>query len=52
MKRVLIFIITLPLLAILIPAKAQNQNEAMQQAMAPLPNDPAVRVGHLENGLT
>ena len=52
MKRVLIFIITLPLLAFFFPAKAQDQNEAMQQAMAPLPNDPAVRVGHLENGLT
>ena len=52
MKRVLIFLITLPILAICFPAKAQDQNEAMQQAMAPLPNDPAVRVGHLENGLT
>ena len=52
MKRFLIVIFVLPLLVVFIPAKAQNQNEAMQQAMAPLPNDPAVRVGHLENGLT
>ena len=52
MKRFLIVIFLLPLLVVVIPAKAQNQNEAMQQAMAPLPNDPAVRVGHLENGLT
>ena len=52
MKRFLIVIFLLPLLVVVIPAKAQNQNEAMQQAMAPLPNDPAVRTGHLENGLT
>ena len=35
-----------------IPAVAQNQEDAMQQMMASLPNDPAVRVGHLDNGLT
>ena len=52
MKRFLIVIFTLPILAVLIPARAQNQAEAAQQAMAPLPNDPAVRVGHLDNGLT
>ena len=52
MKRFLIVVFILPLLVVFIPAKAQNQGEAMQQAMAPLPNDPAVRVGHLENGLT
>ena len=52
MKRILIVIFTLPLLAFFIPAKAQNQDGAAQQAMASLPNDPAVRVGHLENGLT
>ena len=52
MKRFLIVIFLLPLLVVVIPAKAQNQEQAMQQAMAPLPNDPAVRVGHLENGLT
>ena len=53
MKRFLIFISLLPLLMVVfIPAKAQNQEEAMQQMMAPLPNDPAVRIGHLDNGLT
>ena len=52
MKRFLIVIFVLPLLVVIIPAKAQEQNQAAQQAMAPLPNDPAVRVGHLENGLT
>jgi zinc protease len=51
MKRLLIVLAALPLLAVL-PARAQSQEEAMQQAMAPLPNDPAVRVGHLDNGLT
>ena len=53
LKRFLIVIAFLPLL-IVIPVKAQNQNQeqAMQQMMAALPNDPAVRVGHLENGLT
>ena len=52
MKRFLIAIAVLPLLAV-IPARAQqDQQQAMQQAMAPLPNDPAVRVGHLDNGLT
>ena len=53
MKRFLIVFFFLPLLVIVIPAKAQNpQEEAMQQAMAALPNDPEVRVGHLDNGLT
>lgn len=52
MKRFLIALAFLPLLAV-IPARAQQeQQQAMQQAMAPLPNDPAVRVGHLDNGLT
>ena len=52
MKRFLIALALLPLLAVT-PARAQqDQQQAMQQAMAPLPNDPAVRVGHLDNGLT
>ena len=57
LKRFLIVVAFLPML-IVIPVKAQNQNQnqnqeqAMQQMMAALPNDPAVRVGHLENGLT
>ena len=51
MKRFLTVIAFLPLL-FAIPAAAQTQEEAMQQMMAALPNDPAVRVGHLENGLT
>ena len=50
MKRFFIAIAALSLLAG-IPAVAQTQEEAMQQMMAPLPNDPAVRVGHLDNGL-
>ena len=51
MKRLLILSALLPLLAAF-PAAAQSQEEAMQQAMAALPNDPAVRIGHLDNGLT
>ena len=51
MKRILIISALLPLLATF-PAAAQSQEEAMQQAMAALPNDPAVRIGHLDNGLT
>jgi hypothetical protein len=52
MKKYLIALALLPLVAA-IPAHAQQeQQQAMQQAMAPLPNDPAVRVGHLDNGLT
>ena len=50
MKRILIAFAALSLLAV--GARAQGQEEMMQQMMAPLPNDPAVRVGHLENGLT
>ena len=51
MKRILITLAAFALVAG-IPAAAQNQEEAMQQMMAALPNDPAVRVGHLDNGLT
>ena len=51
MKRFFIAFAAFALLAGL-PAAAQNQEEAMQQMMAALPNDPAVRVGHLDNGLT
>ena len=51
MKRNLILFALLPLLAVF-SARAQSQQEAMQQAMAALPNDPAVRIGHLDNGLT
>ncbi len=51
MKRYLILFALLPLLAVF-SAQAQSQQEAMQQAMAALPNDPAVRIGHLDNGLT
>ena len=53
MKKFLIVIFLFPLMLVFIPARAQqDQPQAAQQAMAPLPNDPAVRVGHLENGLT
>ena len=53
MKRFLIVFCLFPLMLVVIPARAQqDQQQAMQQAMAPLPNDPAVRVGHLDNGLT
>ena len=51
MKKILIVLASCALLCGL-PARAQNQEEAMQQMMAALPNDPAVRVGHLDNGLT
>jgi len=51
MKRFVLAFAAFALLAGL-PAAAQNQEEAMQQMMASLPNDPAVRVGHLDNGLT
>ncbi|MBQ9192750.1 MAG: insulinase family protein [Bacteroidales bacterium] len=51
MKRYLILFAFLPFLAAF-TAQAQSQEEAMQQAMAALPNDPAVRIGHLDNGLT
>ena len=50
MKR---FFITLAAFALAAgTAFAQNPEQAPQQAMAALPNDPAVRVGHLDNGLT
>ena len=51
MKKILIAIASFALF-IGLPAAAQNQEQAMQQLMAALPNDPAVRVGHLDNGLT
>ena len=51
MKRFFIALAALSLLAAF-PAGAQSQEEAMQQMMAPLPNDPAIRIGHLDNGLT
>ena len=51
MKRFILAFAAFALLAGL-PAAAQTQEEAMQQMMASLPNDPAVRVGHLDNGLT
>ena len=52
MKKFLLALAVLPMLAV-IPARAQqDEQQAMQQAMAALPNDPAVRVGHLDNGLT
>ena len=50
MKR---FFITLAAFALTAGmALAQTPEQTAQQAMAKLPNDPAVRVGHLENGLT
>jgi zinc protease len=52
-KRFIVVLLLFPLLVLFIPARAQqDQQQAMQQAMQPLPNDPAVRVGHLDNGLT
>ena len=50
MKRFFITLVTFALTAGM--ALAQNPEQGAQQAMAQLPNDPAVRVGHLENGLT
>ena len=50
MKRIFITLATFALTAGL--ALAQNPEQAAPQAMAQLPNDPAVRVGHLDNGLT
>ena len=53
MKKFLLVFCLFPLMLAIIPARAQqDQQQAMQQAMASLPNDPAVRVGHLDNGLT
>ena len=52
MKKFLIVFLIFPLLLVVIPTRAQQNPQAAQQAMAPLPNDPAVRTGHLENGLT
>ena len=53
MKKILFILAFFPLLLVVIPARAQQDNaQAMQQMMASLPNDPAVRVGHLDNGLT
>ncbi len=54
MKRIpIVFWLLFPLMLVVIPARAQqDRQQAMQQAMAALPNDPAVRVGHLDNGLT
>ena len=51
MKRFFIALAALSL-TLALPAGAQSQEEAMQQMMASLPNDPAVRIGHLDNGLT
>ena len=45
MKRILTILAALPLLCT--AAFAQGE-----QGLAPLPNDPAVRIGHLDNGLT
>ena len=53
MKKILFILAFFPLLLVVIPARAQQDDaQAMQQMMASLPNDPAVRVGHLDNGLT
>ena len=52
MKRFFIALAAFALIGGGFRAAAQTQQEAMQQAMAQLPNDPAVRVGHLDNGLT
>ena len=50
MKR---FFITLAAFALTAGAAlAQNPEQAQVPALPQLPNDPAVRVGHLENGLT
>ena len=53
MKKILFILAFFPLILVVIPARAQQDDaQAMQQMMASLPNDPAVRVGHLDNGLT
>ena len=53
MKKILFILAFFPLILVVIPARAQQEDaQAMQQMMASLPNDPAVRVGHLDNGLT
>ena len=47
------FFITLAAFALMAgTALAQNPEQAQMPALPQLPNDPAVRVGHLENGLT
>ena len=50
MKRFIIILAAFALAAG--TALAQNPEQAQQPAFPQLPNDPAVRVGHLENGLT
>ena len=53
MKKVLSFAVAIAaMFALAMPVGAQTQEEAMQAMMRPLPNDPAVKVGNLENGLT
>ena len=53
MKKVLSFAVAIAaMFALAMPVGAQTQEAAMQAMMRPLPNDPAVKVGNLENGLT
>ena len=51
MKRILIVLSALLLVPVVSGAQ-QDARQGMQQMLAPLPNDPAVRVGQLDNGLT
>lgn len=51
MKRILLFFAVLGLAATT-ALRAQDMDEANRYMMQNLPNDPAVRVGHLDNGLT
>ena len=51
MKRILLFFAVLGLAATT-ALRAQDMDEASRYMMQNLPNDPAVRVGHLDNGLT
>ena len=51
MKKFLLFFAVLGLAATT-TLRAQDMDEASRYMMQNLPNDPAVRVGHLDNGLT
>lgn len=52
MKRILLATAALAASCVMSLSAAAQGQEAMQAMMQPLPNDPAVRVGTLDNGLT